>query len=495
MKNKTSILLLFLTFLFVNVGNADAQQKHEYVDLGLPSGTLWATCNVGAANPWDYGDYFAWGETDGKKSKYDWSTLKYCEDNTGDKFSKYNTQSKYGKVDNKTTLDPSDDAATANWGREWRMPTADELEALINECYWVWTTNYKGHSCNGYMVYKALKESDKGVKIFDGKTVDAAYSPDRVAHIFLPAAGWKGSDGRTSDARPYGYYWSSSLHANDPWNAHGLRFRSGFVGLDGWISRSCGQPVRPVRTNKSTSQRQTSPSIPITVNGRTYGNMIFVKGGTFQMGATSEQGSDAYSDEKPVHTVTLSDYYIGETEVTQGLWKAVMGSNPSYESRGIGDDLPVNNVSWNDCQDFIKKLNQQTGKHFRLPTEAEWEYAARGGSKSKNYKYSGSNTIGDVAWYTDNSGSKVHPVKSKSANELGIYGMSGNVWEWCEDWIGEYLSGTVTNPKGPSSGSDRVLRGGSWNNYARQCRVSYRDRGNPTNRDNSRGLRLLLSSQ
>ena len=209
------------------------------------------------------------------------------------------------------------------------------------------------------------------------------------------------------------------------------------------------------------------------------------------MGATSEQGSDADNDEKPVHSVALSDYYIGETEVTQELWQAVMGSNPSrfggYPKR------PVEQVSWNDCQEFIKKLNQLTGMNFRLPTEAEWEYAARGGNKSKGYKYSGGNTIGNVAWYTDNSGSRTHDVKTKQANELGIYDMSGNVYEWCQDWYGNYSSSSQTNPTGPSSGSLRVIRGGSWSISARYCRVSDRCNFYPDFRDDDLGLRLSLS--
>ena len=226
-----------------------------------------------------------------------------------------------------------------------------------------------------------------------------------------------------------------------------------------------------------------------TVKGVSF-TMIAVEGGTFQMGATSEQGSDAYSDESPVHTVTLSYYYIGETEVTQELWEAVMGSNTSYFK---GSKKPVESVSWNDCQTFIKKLNRLTGKNFRLPTEAEWEYAARGGNKSKGYKYSGSNTIGDVAWYDGNSGSKTHEVKTKQANELGIYDMSGNVYEWCQDWYGSYSSSSQTNPTGPSSGSRRVDRGGSWHGNAKRCRVSNRGDYNPDNTINTLGLRLSLS--
>ena len=226
----------------------------------------------------------------------------------------------------------------------------------------------------------------------------------------------------------------------------------------------------------------------ITVNSVSF-TMIAVEGGTFQMGATSEQGGDADSDEKPVHSVTLSDYYIGETEVTQELWEAVMVSNPSYFS---GSQRPVERVSWNDCQEFITQLNQLTGKNFRLPTEAEWEYAARGGSKSKGYKYSGSNTIGNVAWYDVNSIYQTHNVKTKSPNELGIYDMSGNVYEWCQDWYGSYSSGSQTNPTGPSSGSDRVCRGGSVGSGAGSCRVSNRGYGNPDDGNLILGLRLCL---
>jgi len=152
--------------------------------------------------------------------------------------------------------------------------------------------------------------------------------------------------------------------------------------------------------------------------------MVFVEGGTFMMGATSEQESDAFDWEKPAHRVTLSDFYIGKYEVTQAQWKAVMGSNPSYFK---GDNLPVERVSWGDCQEFIRKLNERTGLTFRLPTEAEWDYAARGGNRSRGYKYSGSDDPDEVAWYWDNSGIKTHPVGQKRANELGLYDMSGNV--------------------------------------------------------------------
>ena len=233
-----------------------------------------------------------------------------------------------------------------------------------------------------------------------------------------------------------------------------------------------------------------------TVGGLTF-KMIAVEGGTFTMGRTSEQGSDAYDNERPTHSVTLSSYSIGETEVTQALWQAVMGSNPSYFS---GSNKPVEKVSWDDCQDFIRRLNALTGENFRLPTEAEWEYAARGGNKSRGYKYAGSNTLGNVAWYWDNipsqssgsAGYGTQVVATKSPNELGLYDMSGNVWEWCQDWYDSYSSGSQTNPTGPSWGSIRVRRGGSWHYFAGGCRVSYRYFLTPDLRSDDLGLRLAL---
>ena len=224
-----------------------------------------------------------------------------------------------------------------------------------------------------------------------------------------------------------------------------------------------------------------------TVNGVSF-TMVRVEGGTFTMGATREQDSDAYDDEKPAHSVTLTNvFYIGQTEVTQALWQAVMGSNPSKHR---GGNLPVENVSWDDCQTFIRKLNSLTDKCFRLPTEAEWEFAARGGNRSRNYKYSGGNDINTVAWHIGNSGRQTHDVATKSPNELGLYDMSGNVWEWCEDWYGDYGRGSQTDPTGHSSGSFRVLRGGGWDLHARDCRVSARNSYMPLYHSSYGGLRL-----
>ena len=219
-----------------------------------------------------------------------------------------------------------------------------------------------------------------------------------------------------------------------------------------------------------------------------YDEMIYVEGGTFTMGAASEQ-TDAWDREEPAHQVTLSSYYIGKYEVTQALWKAVMGENPSSHK---GDNLPVDSVSWNDCQDFIRELNALTGKNFRLPTEAEWEYAARGGNSSKGCKYSGGNEPDKVAWYDDNALYETHEAGLKSPNELGIYDMSGNVCEWCSDWYGNYDRSEQSNPAGASSGTERVLRGGSWRTYSGACRVSDRYYAQPAMPSDHFGLRLVL---
>ncbi len=222
---------------------------------------------------------------------------------------------------------------------------------------------------------------------------------------------------------------------------------------------------------------------------RLINNMVYVQGGTFTMGATSEQGSDADSDEVPTHQVTLSSFFIGKYEVTQGEWLAVMGHNPS-EFKGL--KRPVEQVSWNDCQEFIRKLNNMTGKRFRLPTEAEWEFAARGGNSSRGYKFAGGDNLDRVAWYYNNSGGRTHDVGQKSPNELGLYDMSGNVYEWCQDWYDSYSSSSQSNPTGPSSGSYRVSRGGSWSFNAWLCRVSCRSSFSPGFMLDSLGLRLAF---
>ena len=276
------------------------------------------------------------------------------------------------------------------------------------------------------------------------------------------------------------------------------------------IAQSPAQPpvVTPPATPEVTPEvtPPATPAVPPTPHFSNYTEehadlnleMVAVQGGTFTMGCTSEQGRSCYGDEKPAHQVAVSDFYIGKYEVTQAQWIAIMGNNPSHFK---GDNLPVEKVSWNDVQEFIRKLNAQTGKQYRLPTEAEWEYAARGGDKSNGYKYSGNNKTDSVAWYYEKSDYKSHVVGTKLPNELGIYDMSGNVWEWCNDWYGkDYYSNSnsiQTNPKGPSSGSKRVTRGGGWKSEIayRNFRVSCRYDNPPDNRKNDLGFRLACSSE
>ncbi len=380
--------------------------------------------------------------------------------------------------DNKT----SDGSGTGSF-------TSNLINLTENTTYYVraYATNEKGTSYGEEKSFKTLEITLPAV------------ATSNITNIKVSSATCGGnvtSDGNgTVTAR--GVCWSTSPNPtiNDNKTSDGSgtgSFTSNLINL----TENTTYYVRAYATNekgtsygeeKSFKTLEKPVNQTIMVNGVSF-TMIAVEGGTFQMGATSEQGSDAGSNEYPVHSVTLSDYYIGETEVTQELWEAVMGSNPSDFS---GDQKPVEYVSWNDCQEFITKLNELTGKNFRLPTEAEWEYAARGGNESQGYKYSGSNTIGNVAWYDGNSGT--HNVKTKSPNELGIYDMSGNVNEWCEDWYGDYSSGSQTNPAGPSTGFDRVLRGGDWHHYADSCRVSFRGKIKPDNGLNYDGFRLALS--
>ncbi len=222
------------------------------------------------------------------------------------------------------------------------------------------------------------------------------------------------------------------------------------------------------------------------VNGVSF-RMIPVEGGSFMMGAADDD-SEAFDDEKPCHKVTLDSYYMAETQVTQALWEAVMGSNPLYYT---GANRPVECVSWDDCQEFLMKLNALTGMQFCLPTEAQWEYAARGGKCSKGYKYAGGNDLDSVAWWDGNSNDETHDVKRKQPNELGLYDMTGNVWERCNDWFDRnyYANSSEHNPQGPGSGDGRVLRGGCWFNGARICRLSCRSYGGL-----GQGLRLALLS-
>lgn len=267
-----------------------------------------------------------------------------------------------------------------------------------------------------------------------------------------------------------------------------------------------GEEKKPQPDDKQLIPKEKTFKEPVTGM-----ELAPVKGGCFQMGDTFGDGdgfaffSDTqrvaqmekekasvgvYSAEKPVHEVCVNDFYIGKYEVTQKQWQDVMGDNPSYFRNC--DDCPVANISWNDTEEFINKLNQKTGKNYRLPTEAEWEYAARSGGK--NEKYAGGNDIDSIAWYSSNSGSKIHPVGQKQPNGLGIYDMSGNVWEWVQDWYDEnyYQNSPKDNPKGANGSAYRILRGGSWFSIPLNLRTANRSRLEPADRISDHGFRLAF---
>ncbi|MDR0970975.1 MAG: SUMF1/EgtB/PvdO family nonheme iron enzyme [Bacteroidales bacterium] len=246
------------------------------------------------------------------------------------------------------------------------------------------------------------------------------------------------------------------------------------------------------KNNRTINSNNTTPTHTQFNPNSNEPDMVYVEGGTFLMGCTGEQGADCYENEMPAHSVTLSSFSISRYEITQTQWQKIMGTNPSSNARG--GNYPVTNVSWEDAQEFCKRLSAATGKQYRLPTEAEWEYAARGGNRSRGYKYSGSNNLNDVGWYENNSGKNTAPVGEKHPNELGIYDMSGNVYEWCLDKYDDYSTSmhTEINPKNDKKGYYRVFRGGSWRYDAEKCRVAYRYYYRSNGKFKTLGFRVVL---
>lgn len=259
----------------------------------------------------------------------------------------------------------------------------------------------------------------------------------------------------------------------------------------------------PIGSTHTVEDDDVAETVKVFDVGGVIFRMNYIKGGTFYMGASAEQRSMAFDDELPLHQVTLKSFYMGQTEVTQALWNAVMGEDftPTRDTLhrwnpkiGEGDTYPAYYVSWNDCMTFISKLNAKTGQRFSLPTEAQWEYAARGGKFKNTFLYSGGDTLDDVAWYYNNSGNVLHGVGSKYPNSLGLYDMTGSVWEWCSDWYAPYQGTSLTNPAGPTSGEERVNRGGGWKDFQRSCRVSARSSNSPDEPYPDLGLRLVLGT-
>ncbi len=431
-------LLVWVGTVLVGCGEEAPESPEFYaVDLGLS--VDWAWCNMGATYPEEDGTLFEAAEND---------------------------------------FSDITDLAYIDLGEGWRIPTEAEMRELVEKCKWTRDVMINAY---GNEVYGITAKGPNGNKIFFPSATRYHNNSGRTVYGPMPYAtgNW---DLRLFTVNNEDDYYNG-FDGSD--FSPSLRKETREAFLENSIHYFY---IRPVKSETPFEEETPDNDEIYTVGGVSF-KMIKVEGGAFTMGATSEQGSDVYDDEFPTHQVTLSDYAIGETEVTQALWQAVMGSNPSYSTGNM--QRPVECVTWDECQAFISKLNALTGEHFCLPTEAEWEYAARGGCESKGYKYSGSNTLSDVAWYENNSPDGTHAVKTKQPNELGIYDMSGNVYEWCSDWFGSYHSYSQTNPTGPSSGSNRALRGGSWSSEAEACRVAYRGYDSPENWGNNGGLRLV----
>ena len=434
----------------------------EYMDLGLS--VKWATFNVGATSPEDYGDYFAWGETEPKQT-YSWENYKWCDGTQ-------NTMTKYNATDGKTILEPADDAAQVHWGGNWRMPTKEEIEELIDNCTW-------------------SESTENGVK---GYVVTSKHTGNS---IFFPYSGYFNHDNSATlqGEKTLFYTWSSEHSDNT--RAYDIHNRTGAILLE-QNTRRCGFPIRPVYDDIP------DPCLAIKVNDTLSINLMCVEGGTFTMGAM-EGDTQAKENERPAHEVTLTyDYLIMQTEVTQGLWEAVMGediydlisksSSPTAKPISTRGDFPVGYVQLSQCLEFIDRLNALTGLHFRMPTEAEWEYAARGGNQSKGYLYAGSNTLTQVAQTSLGTVAKLRP------NELGIYDMSGNIAEMTLDYlpnhdIGYPSANAQVNPRQISPTGNRAIRGLRWNTTEINCRISHRNAYTTTYSGNGMGFRLVLSEE
>jgi len=250
----------------------------------------------------------------------------------------------------------------------------------------------------------------------------------------------------------------------------------------------CNAQVNNALSKKQVKERDSLMAVSIL---NLDSNFIFVEGGAFEMGLPDTSTIEGSEIEKPRHTINLKSFYILKTLVTQALWYSVMDSNPSFHKNCF--TCPVENVSWNDAETFIKKLNALKKGHYRLPTEAEYEYAARGGKKSKGFDYSGSNDENKVAWYANNSKDQSHPVGEKKPNELGLVDMSGDVWEWCSDWFNMYYYkvSPSDNPQGPAQGEKKVLRGGTWMSLDEGCLVISRGALMPASKDKFTGFRIV----
>ena len=377
----------------------------------------------------------------------------------------------------------------------WRTLSKDEWEYLLNGRFNASKLRFRSqvNGVNGLVFLPDNWICPKEIELNLDEQVTKLFSITQwhlledAGALFLPAAGRRqGFD--LINYNDHGNYWSSTRKNNNYAEYLAFTFSSNKLYVDAQLEINLGRSVRLVH---DTIVPPPVPCMFVKVNDTLSINMMCVEGGTFMMGAM-EGDAKANANEKPAHEVTLTyDYYIGQTEVTQGLWKAVMGSdnNPSTMK---GDDLPVNNVLWGDARAFVYKLNQMTGLSFDLPTEAEWQFAARGGNRSKGYLYAGSDNADDVAWYSSNSGGVTHTVATKQPNELGIYDMSGNVFEWCSDWLAPYSAEAQVDPKGPIFGEYHVYCGGGWYLGSGYCRSSHRRQTTAGYTEAALGFRVVL---
>ena len=515
----------------IYAGERCPDEHHPHmIDLGLPSGTLWSCCNVGSLSPEGSGNHYAWGETEEKSE--------CVEDNYYYRNYLADLYSDLGDDIAATIYD----AANMQWSSLWQMPSQQQAQELIDNCTWeqVVQNDVKGYrvtSSNGASVFFPYAGVKAGNSIdsegFYGGYWTSSINNDNLTNAWrlmltsfyavpmilddVRYAGWSvrpvctglpstvlrvdrndvelNVGDRTSIVITSGSGNYSIHNSNEI--ALWASLDNGTVALEGLKGGDAVVTLTDITTKQSTEitvsvlgDEEPVQTETFTVNGVSF-TMVAVEGGTFMMGA-SESDPDVFDGERPQHQVTLSSYSIGQTEVTQELWKAVMGDNPSSFTGSA--NLPVEQVSWYDCQEFITKLNKLTGRTFSLPTDAEWEFAARGGNRSKGYKYSGSNNIDNVAWYKDNSGNKTNVVATKSPNELGLYDMSGNVWEWCHDFYSKYSDEAQTNPIGNIPNDQRGMHGGSWNFNSSFCRVCHRNRDVADHTASHLGFRLALSS-
>lgn len=475
----------------------------QEIDLGLPSGNIWAGYNIGADSPLEAGDMFSWGELESKPSSR-FNDIYYFDYYHGECLN-YSLQD--GK---RTCLIPQHDAAYMLWGDEWQMPTYDDFKELVDCCDWQWleyqkVRGWRGTGPNGRKIFFPVLGSWVGGE-FDGEMSGywtADLSADKTAYSFVGTLWEHHTDCWISEIpRESGLFirpvMKDECLQENPDDLSSIITKPHGAEQEEELARQEARKAEFLKATQTLGSRADLSKLKVKVENNTLHvddisySFVKVEGGTFKMGAGKEQGKDAEKDEKPQHDVTLSTFNIGVTEISRAMWIKIMGHDNSDTDEVVTPtdddyDSVMDDLRWNDCQEFIKILNALTGKKFRLPTEAEWEYAARGGRNSRNYKYSGSNDRKEVA--PSNTGE--YKLKAKKPNELGIYNMTGYVWEFCQDSFREYKKTAETNPLFEDPSIKRIVRGGGGIfTVDEDCRVTFRHYVSP--KQQFGGLRLVL---